>query len=154
MAPQQIHLGSQNLDSFAFKYLAAVSMTMIHLCRKFTPKPSCLLPHPLGSHLFLGSELEVDEAEKPQAHKNGHGTAEHNDRLAQDRRHRVVVGDGEITVSEVIDQVATLDDEGCTADGIQEGLVNLHAGFGDRGLGDSGGPLDVPAQNKVSNMLG
>jgi hypothetical protein len=85
---------------------------------------------------------------RPGAHKHGDGAAEDNQRLAQRRQQRVVVGDDQLAVAEVVDQVARLDDERRAAERVEERLVDLDAGLGN-GLGrDRGVELDVSIEER------
>lgn len=62
-------------------------------------------------------------AHDPCAHENAHHAAKDDERLPQRYRGRDVVGDDEIAVAELVNQVASLDVNGCTPNGVEVGLV-------------------------------
>ena len=85
---------------------------------------------PSTSTLLLG-KLEVQVAQQPDARKDRHGAVDYNNGLPEGRGQRVVVRDNQLTVSELIDKVVRLDDQGCPPDGVEEGLVDDDVGRDD-----------------------
>lgn len=94
---------------------------------------SFILSRPtLNNHLFLTCiKLQLQMTHNPGTQEHGNGAAEDNQRLAQARHQRIVVGDDQLAVPEVVHQVARLNDEGRAANRVEEGLVDLDVGRGD-----------------------
>ena len=103
-----------------------------------------ILSLPAAASLFLPRvKLQLQLPHGPGAHEDGDGASKHNQRLAQGRRQRVVVGDDQLAVAEVVHQVAAADDEGGAAEGVEERAVDLDVGRRDGLSRDRGVELDV-----------
>lgn len=106
------------------------------------------------SALLLPREPDLYPANNPPSHKHADHAEEHDNRLPQAGRQRVVVGDDDLTVPELVHKVLRLDGYRCAADGVQVGLLGADGRLDDRGLGDVCVVLDVPKCKLVKTSGG
>lgn len=90
-------------------------------------------------------ELQFNSADDVGRNESGHHATKNNQRLADAGQERNIIRDNQLPVTQIVDQVTGLDNQGRPADSIQEGLVDLNVGAGDGGERNGSVVLDVPA---------
>lgn len=125
------------MEVFRFTIVQNVYIAMISRAPLF----KCAFP---SSYPLFLVKSNLDVANRPGSKVHGHQARKDDNRLAQRGEKRRLVGNDEVAVAELIDQVHCLDGDRGAANSVEICLDEVDRRFGNRRLRDIGKELDVP----------